>query len=81
MAGGLQNEPTTSSQISMARERFERDVVRGNVPPYYLVPERIKEGYKVLGGAPGTRETDLLEPEKLVEKISKNLNFIFNFTF
>jgi len=25
--------------------------------------------YKVLGGAPGTRETDLLEPEKLVEKI------------
>ena len=48
MAGGLQNEPTTSSQISMARERFERDVVRGNVPPYYLVPEIIKEGYKVL---------------------------------
>ena len=47
MAGGLQNEPTPSSQISMARERFERDVVRGNVPPYYLVPERIKEGYKV----------------------------------
>ena len=25
--------------------------------------------YKVLGGAPGTRETDLLEPDKLVEKI------------
>ena len=25
--------------------------------------------YKVLGGAPGTRETDLLEPEKLVERI------------
>ena len=31
--------------------------------------EPFVSSYKVLGGAPGTRETDLLEPEKLIEKI------------
>ena len=31
--------------------------------------DRFVASYKVLGGAPGTRETDLLEPDKLVEKI------------
>lgn len=31
--------------------------------------DRFVASYRVLGGAPGTRETDLLEPDKLVEKI------------
>ena len=31
--------------------------------------DRFTASYRVLGGAPGTRETDLLEPDKLVEKI------------
>ena len=31
--------------------------------------DRFVASYKVLGGAPGTRETDLLEPDKLIEKI------------
>ena len=26
--------------------RFERDVVRGDVPPYHLVPERLEETHK-----------------------------------
>ena len=30
--------------------------------------------YKVLGGAPGSRETDLLEPDKLVKKITNTTN-------
>ena len=40
MAGGLQNDPTDSSRASVTRERFVRDIVRGNVPPWYLIPER-----------------------------------------
>jgi len=46
MAGGLQNEPTTSAQVIVTRQRFERDVVRGDVPPYYLIPEKQEETYK-----------------------------------
>ena len=33
--------------------------------------DRFTASYRVLGGAPGTRETDLLEPDKLVEKIGR----------
>ena len=39
MSGGLQNDPTGSSQASEIRKRFERDVVRENMPPYYLIRE------------------------------------------
>ena len=46
MAGGKINEPTTSTQVQITRDRFERDVVRGDVPPYYLVPERIEGEHK-----------------------------------
>ena len=34
-----------------------------------LCPEGVTAGVDVRGGAPGTRETDLLKPENLVEKI------------
>ena len=40
MAGGLQNDPTDSSRAIVTRDRFVRDIVRGNVPPWYLIPER-----------------------------------------
>ena len=40
MAGGNLNEPTTSAQILFTRERFEREVVLGDRPPYYLDTER-----------------------------------------
>ena len=35
----LENQPTTSKQAKATRERFERDIIRGDRPPYYLVPE------------------------------------------
>ena len=47
MSGGKQNEPTTSSQIRVTRDRFELDIVMGDYPPYYLVPENLKETYKL----------------------------------
>ena len=40
MEGGNLNEPTTSAQILFTRERFEREVVLGDRPPYYLDTER-----------------------------------------
>ena len=43
MAGGLQNEPTGSSQVFVTRQRFERDVIRGNVPPWYLITENLSD--------------------------------------
>ena len=35
----IENQPTTSKQTKATRERFERDIIRGDKPPYYLVPE------------------------------------------
>ena len=35
----IENQPTTSKQTKVTRERFERDIIRGDKPPYYLVPE------------------------------------------
>ena len=47
MAGRSQNEPTSSSQILLTRETFERQVVRGDRPPYYLVTGRYEKEFKV----------------------------------
>ena len=46
MSGGKLNEPTTSTQVQLTRDRFERDVVRGDTPPYYLIPENVEGDYK-----------------------------------
>ena len=40
MAGGAQNEPTTSAQINLTRANFVKDIQKGDAPPWYLVPER-----------------------------------------
>jgi len=40
MAGGAQNEPTTSAQINLTRANFVNDIQKGDAPPWYLVPER-----------------------------------------
>ena len=47
MAGRSQNEPTSSSQILLTRETFEREVVRGDRPPYYLVTGRHEKEFGV----------------------------------
>ena len=47
MAGRSQNEPTTSSQLILTREVFEREVVRGDRPPYYLDTGRHENEFKV----------------------------------
>ena len=36
MAGKTQHEPTRSGQILLPRNRFEYNIVRGDVPPYYF---------------------------------------------
>ena len=36
MAGKTQHEPTRSGQILLTRNRFEYNIVRGDVPPYYF---------------------------------------------
>ena len=40
MAGGYQNESTSSNRIKVTRSRFEQDVIRLDAPPWYLIPER-----------------------------------------
>ena len=47
MAGRVQNEPTSTSQIQLTRETFERQVVRGDRPPYYLVTGRHEKEFSV----------------------------------
>ena len=47
MAGGSQNEPTTSAQIQLTRDTFQREVVRGDRPPYYLDTGRHEEQFRV----------------------------------
>jgi hypothetical protein len=47
MAGRSQNEPTTSSQLILTREVFEREVVRGDRPPHYLDTGRHENEFKV----------------------------------
>ena len=47
MAGRAQNEPTSTSQILLTRETFERQVVRGDRPPYYLVTGRHEKEFSV----------------------------------
>ena len=46
MPSGHINEPQTLVQEREMKIRFERDVVRGDVPPYHLVPERLEETHK-----------------------------------
>ena len=46
MPSGHINEPQTLVQEREMKLRFERDVVRGDVPPYHLVPERLEETHK-----------------------------------
>jgi hypothetical protein len=36
MAGKTLHEPTRSGQILLTRNRFEYNIVRGDVPPYYF---------------------------------------------
>ena len=36
MAGKTYHEPTRSGQILLTRNRFEYNIVRGYVPPYYF---------------------------------------------
>ena len=43
MAGGNLNEPTTTAQIILSRQQFEREVVRGDRPPHYLDTERYEK--------------------------------------
>ena len=43
MAGGNLNEPTTTAQIMLTRQQFEREVVRGDRPPHYLDIERYEK--------------------------------------
>ena len=43
MAGGNLNEPTTTAQIMLTRQQFEREVVRGDRPPHYLDTERYEK--------------------------------------
>ena len=40
MPGGKQNEPTTASRVLATRVNFERDIQKGDRPPWYLMPER-----------------------------------------
>ena len=40
MAGGKQNEPTTANRVLVTRANFERDIQKGDRPPWYLIPER-----------------------------------------
>ena len=47
MAGRAQNEPTSTAQILLTRETFERQVVRGDRPPYYLVTGRHEKEFSV----------------------------------
>ena len=47
MAGRVQNAPTSTSQIQLTRETFERQVVRGDRPPYYLVTGRHEKEFSV----------------------------------
>ena len=47
MAGGTQNEPTSSAQTILTRETFEREVVRGDRPPYYLDTGRHEKEFRV----------------------------------
>ena len=37
---GTENQPTTSNQIRLTRDRFEKDIQKGDRPPWYLIPER-----------------------------------------
>ena len=46
MPAGHINEPQSLVQEKEMKLRFEKDVVRGDVPPYYLVPERQEETHK-----------------------------------
>ena len=41
MAGGKTNEPTTDKQALVTRTMFERDIQKGDRPPYYFD----REGY------------------------------------
>ena len=41
MAGGKTNEPTTDKQVLVTRTMFERDIQKGDRPPYYFD----REGY------------------------------------
>ena len=36
MAGKTQHEPTRAGQILLTRNRFEYNIVRGDVPTYYF---------------------------------------------
>jgi len=35
----IQNQPTSSKQVEQTRRQFEHDILKGDKPPYYLVPE------------------------------------------
>ena len=43
---GTENQPTTSNQIRLTRERFEQDIQKSDTPPWYLIPERYEARHK-----------------------------------
>ena len=62
-------EVMSISDIPAIRLGNAQDLTGATGCTVILCPEGATAGVDVRGGAPGTRETDLLKPENLVEKI------------
>ena len=62
-------EVMSISDITTIRLGNAQDLAAATGCTVILCPEGATAGVDVRGGAPGTRETDLLKPENLVEKI------------
>ena len=62
-------EVMSISDITTIRLGNAQDLAAATGCTVILCPEGAAAGVDVRGGAPGTRETDLLKPENLVEKI------------